>query len=72
MTTPHVDALYQEIILDHYKRPHGRGLREPRCVRARSYTAALDLRRRADRARIGRTAARPRPAEGRHLREALW
>ena len=23
------DALYQEIILDHYKRPHGRGLREP-------------------------------------------
>ncbi|MCX6459663.1 MAG: SUF system NifU family Fe-S cluster assembly protein [Actinobacteria bacterium] len=24
-----VEALYQEIILDHYKRPHGRGLREP-------------------------------------------
>ena len=24
-----VDALYQEIILDHYKHPHGRGLREP-------------------------------------------
>ena len=24
-----VDALYQEIILDHYKRPHGAGLREP-------------------------------------------
>ena len=24
-----IDALYQEIILDHYKRPHGRGLREP-------------------------------------------
>ena len=23
------DVLYQEIILDHYKRPHGRGLREP-------------------------------------------
>jgi nitrogen fixation NifU-like protein len=23
------DQLYQEIILDHYKRPHGRGLREP-------------------------------------------
>ncbi len=23
------DALYQEIILDHYKHPHGRGLREP-------------------------------------------
>lgn len=22
-------GLYQEIILDHYKRPHGRGLREP-------------------------------------------
>jgi nitrogen fixation NifU-like protein len=24
-----VDSLYQEIILDHYKHPHGRGLREP-------------------------------------------
>ncbi|TIC87805.1 SUF system NifU family Fe-S cluster assembly protein [Nocardioides sp. GY 10113] len=24
-----LDALYQEIILDHYKRPHGKGLREP-------------------------------------------
>ncbi len=24
-----VDSLYQELILDHYKRPHGRGLREP-------------------------------------------
>jgi len=24
-----MDALYQEIILEHYKRPHGRGLREP-------------------------------------------
>jgi nitrogen fixation NifU-like protein len=24
-----IDGLYQEIILDHYKRPHGRGLREP-------------------------------------------
>jgi nitrogen fixation NifU-like protein len=23
------DPLYQEIILDHYKHPHGRGLREP-------------------------------------------
>ena len=23
------DHLYQDIILDHYKRPHGRGLREP-------------------------------------------
>ena len=23
------DQLYQEIILEHYKRPHGRGLREP-------------------------------------------
>ncbi|HEY2672393.1 MAG TPA: SUF system NifU family Fe-S cluster assembly protein [Rugosimonospora sp.] len=27
MTAP--DQLYQEIILDHYKHPHGRGLREP-------------------------------------------
>jgi nitrogen fixation NifU-like protein len=24
-----IDQLYQEIILDHYKRPRGRGLREP-------------------------------------------
>ena len=24
-----LDSLYQEIILDHYKRPHGTGLREP-------------------------------------------
>jgi nitrogen fixation NifU-like protein len=24
-----VDALYQEIILDHYKHPHGAGLRDP-------------------------------------------
>ena len=24
-----MDQLYQEIILDHYKRPHGHGLREP-------------------------------------------
>ena len=24
-----IDQLYQDIILDHYKRPHGRGLREP-------------------------------------------
>jgi nitrogen fixation NifU-like protein len=27
--TPSLDSLYQEIILDHYKRPHGRGLRDP-------------------------------------------
>ncbi|MBI3687014.1 MAG: SUF system NifU family Fe-S cluster assembly protein [Actinobacteria bacterium] len=24
-----LDSLYQEIILDHYRNPHGRGLREP-------------------------------------------
>ncbi|MGX6606340.1 Fe-S cluster assembly sulfur transfer protein SufU [Micromonosporaceae bacterium Da 78-11] len=24
-----IESLYQEIILDHYKHPHGRGLREP-------------------------------------------
>ena len=24
-----LDQLYQEIILDHYKHPHGRGLRDP-------------------------------------------
>jgi nitrogen fixation NifU-like protein len=27
--TPQLDSLYQEIILDHYKNPHGRGLRDP-------------------------------------------
>ncbi len=29
MTSEHLDSLYQEIILDHYKRPHHAGLREP-------------------------------------------
>ena len=28
MTAQDLDALYQEIILDHYKNPHGKGLRE--------------------------------------------
>jgi len=28
MTTQDLDALYQEIILDHYKNPHGKGLRD--------------------------------------------
>lgn len=28
-TSTNVDSLYQQIILDHYKNPHGRGLREP-------------------------------------------
>jgi nitrogen fixation NifU-like protein len=27
--TQELDALYQEIILDHYKNPHGKGLRDP-------------------------------------------
>jgi len=27
--TPNLDSLYQEILLDHYKNPHGRGLRDP-------------------------------------------
>src|SRR3954453_10571496 len=27
--TQELDALYQEIILDHYKNPHHKGLREP-------------------------------------------
>ena len=27
--TPELDALYQEIILDHYKNPHHKGLRDP-------------------------------------------
>jgi nitrogen fixation protein NifU and related proteins len=29
MSAQELDALYQEIILDHYKNPHGKGLREP-------------------------------------------
>ena len=29
MTADHIDALYQEIILDHYKNPHHQGLRDP-------------------------------------------
>ncbi len=29
MTAQDLDALYQEIILDHYKNPHGKGLRDP-------------------------------------------
>jgi len=29
MTGQDLDALYQEIILDHYKNPHHKGLREP-------------------------------------------
>jgi nitrogen fixation NifU-like protein len=29
MTSQELDALYQEIILDHYKSPHHKGLREP-------------------------------------------
>jgi nitrogen fixation NifU-like protein len=29
MTAQNLDVLYQEIILDHYKNPHGKGLREP-------------------------------------------
>lgn len=29
MSAANVDALYQEIILDHYKHPHGAGLRDP-------------------------------------------
>ncbi len=28
MSAQNLDALYQEIILDHYKNPHGKGLRE--------------------------------------------
>jgi nitrogen fixation protein NifU and related proteins len=29
MTTSSLDSLYQEIILDHYRAPHHKGLREP-------------------------------------------
>ena len=29
MTQPALGSMYQEIILDHYRNPHGKGLREP-------------------------------------------
>jgi nitrogen fixation NifU-like protein len=29
ISAPHLDSLYQEIILDHYRKPHHKGLREP-------------------------------------------
>jgi nitrogen fixation NifU-like protein len=29
MTAPQLESLYQEIILDHYRSPHHKGLREP-------------------------------------------
>ncbi|HTR68770.1 MAG TPA: SUF system NifU family Fe-S cluster assembly protein [Mycobacteriales bacterium] len=29
MSTPQLESLYQEIILDHFRAPHHRGLREP-------------------------------------------
>ncbi len=29
MTSPALESMYQEIILDHYRRPHHRGLRDP-------------------------------------------
>ncbi|MFJ9391423.1 Fe-S cluster assembly sulfur transfer protein SufU [Nocardioides sp. NPDC101246] len=29
MTAAQLEAMYQEIILDHYKNPHGKGLRDP-------------------------------------------
>src|SRR4051812_27434136 len=29
MSSPALESMYQEIILDHYKRPHHKGLREP-------------------------------------------
>jgi nitrogen fixation NifU-like protein len=29
MSAPHLESLYQEIILDHYRQPHHRGLRDP-------------------------------------------
>ena len=29
MSTENLDAMYQEIILDHYKNPHHAGLRDP-------------------------------------------
>ena len=44
-----IDSLYQEIILDHYKNPHHRGLREP--YRSRGAPRRPHLQRRGDHAR---------------------
>jgi nitrogen fixation NifU-like protein len=47
-----VDQLYQEIILDHYKKPRGRGLREPFDVEVRHVNPTcgdeIDLRVKVD------------------------
>jgi len=46
------DQLYQEIILDHYKKPRGRGLREPFDVEVRHVNPTcgdeIDLRVKVD------------------------
>jgi nitrogen fixation NifU-like protein len=47
-----LDQLYQEIILDHYKKPRGRGLREPYDIQVRHVNPTcgdeVDLRVRLD------------------------
>jgi nitrogen fixation protein NifU and related proteins len=47
-----LDQLYQEIILDHYKKPRGRGLREPYDIQVRHVNPTcgdeIDLRVRLD------------------------
>ncbi len=48
------ESMYQEIILDHYRNPHHKGLREP--VRRRGAPRQPDLRRRGDAARARRRA----------------
>jgi nitrogen fixation NifU-like protein len=35
MQPPQLDQLYQDIIMDHYKKPRGRGLREPYDIQVR-------------------------------------
>jgi nitrogen fixation NifU-like protein len=35
ISAPHLDSLYQEIILDHYRTPHHKGLRDPYEVEVR-------------------------------------
>ena len=58
-----LDALYQEIILDHYKNPHHKGLREPSGAaehgEQEGFTDAAD-RLRVEYARRAARSARPR------------
>ncbi len=39
-----MEQMYQEVILDHYKHPHGRGLREPFAPRCTTSTRRVATR----------------------------